>query len=244
MVRNRRSEESVEAERKVPGAVRGTYAVGDERRLRILDVAVEHFAQWGFHASSLARIAKDVGITQGGLLHHFRSKEDLLVCVLRRSEEHDVERFFAVEAHSAAEFFAALVGLADYNSRRPGRTKMFNVLLAEAGDPGHPAHAFFVKRYADLVEVSAGALREAVASGELKPDTDCEALAQEFAAVMDGIQLQWALDPTGVDMAARMRAYLDRLLRSITVSGTGLPSDAHTALTRARVRTDSDARTD
>ncbi|MCX4436530.1 MULTISPECIES: hypothetical protein [Streptomyces] len=61
---------------------------------------------------------------------------------------------------------------------------------------------------------------------------------------MDGIQLQWALDPTGVDMAARMRAYLDRLLRSITVSGTGLPSDAHTALTRARVRTDSDARTD
>ncbi|MFD8218859.1 hypothetical protein ACFV2U_35460 [Streptomyces sp. NPDC059697] len=87
------------------------------------------------------------------------------VCVLRRGEEHDGERFFAVEAHSAAEFFAALVGLADYNSRRPGRTKMFNVLLAEAGDPGHPAHAFFVKRYADLVEVSAGALREAVASG-------------------------------------------------------------------------------
>ncbi|MFF2516433.1 TetR family transcriptional regulator C-terminal domain-containing protein [Streptomyces sp. NPDC058086] len=150
------------------------------------------------------------------------------VCVLRRSEGHDVERFFAVEAHSAAEFFAALVGLADYNSRRPGRTKMFNVLLAEAGDPGHPAHAFFVKRCADLVEVSAGALREAVASGELKPDTDCEALAEEFAAVMDGIQLQWALDPAGVDMAARMRAYLDRSLRSITVSGAGLPSDAHT----------------
>ncbi|QIY73385.2 TetR family transcriptional regulator C-terminal domain-containing protein [Streptomyces sp. RLB1-33] len=85
-----------------------------------------------------------------------------------------------------------------------------------------------MKRYADLVEVSAGTLREAVAGGELKPDTDCEALAEEFAAVMDGIQFQWALDPAGVGMAARMRAYLDRLLRSITVSGTGLPSDAHT----------------
>lgn len=77
-----------------------------------------------------------------------------------------------------------------------------------------------------------------------EPDTDCEALAEEFAAVIDGIQLQWALDPTGVDMAARMRAYLDRLLRSITVSGAGLPSDAHTGPTRARVRTDSDARAD
>ncbi|MEU2738536.1 TetR family transcriptional regulator C-terminal domain-containing protein [Streptomyces sp. NPDC007095] len=104
---------------------------------------------------------------------------------------------------------------------------MFNVLLAEAGDPGHPAHAFFVKRYAGL-EASVGALREAVASGELKPDTDCEALAEEFAAVMDGIQLQWALDFASVDTAARTRAHLDRLLRSVTVSGTGLPSDAHT----------------
>ncbi|MFF4132302.1 TetR family transcriptional regulator C-terminal domain-containing protein [Streptomyces mirabilis] len=118
------------------------------------------------------------------------------------------------------------------------------VLLAEAGDPGHPAHAFFVQCYADLVEVGAGALREAVASGELKPDTDCEALAEEFAAVMDGIQLQWALDPTGVDMSARTRAYLHRLLRSITVSGAGLPSDAHTGLTCSHAGTDSDARTD
>ncbi|MFC9633613.1 TetR family transcriptional regulator C-terminal domain-containing protein [Streptomyces mirabilis] len=80
--------------------------------------------------------------------------------------------------------------------------------------------------------------------GELKPDTDCEALAEELAAVMDGVQLQWALDPTGVDMAAWMRAYLDRLLRSITVSGAGPPSDAHTGLTCSHAGTDSDARTD
>ncbi|WP_246203782.1 TetR family transcriptional regulator [Streptomyces tailanensis] len=65
---------------------RGTYAAGDERWSRILDAAVAHFAQRGFDASSLARIAKDVGITQGGLLHHFRSREDLLVEVLERME--------------------------------------------------------------------------------------------------------------------------------------------------------------
>nr|WP_241740769.1 helix-turn-helix domain-containing protein [Streptomyces sp. L2] len=39
---------------------------------------MDHFAQWGFHASSPARIAKSVGVTQGGLLHHFRGQEDLL----------------------------------------------------------------------------------------------------------------------------------------------------------------------
>ncbi|MFI1568726.1 TetR/AcrR family transcriptional regulator [Streptomyces sp. NPDC020490] len=208
------------------GAGRGTYAVGDERRLRILDAAVEHFAQWGFHASSLARIAKDVGITQGGLLHHFRSKEDLLVQVLARTDRADEEKFFSREFASAAECFTTVLRLAHYNSTRFGRTRMFNVLAAEAGDPGHPAHAYFVQRYARLVEHLSGTLRQAVASGELRPDSDPVGMAHELAAVMDGLQLQWVLDPRGFDMVGRLRAYLDRTLKALTVAGTGLPAEA------------------
>lgn len=205
------------------GAGRGTYAVGDERRLRILDAAVEHFAQWGFHASSLARIAKDVGITQGGLLHHFRSKEDLLVQVLERTEQQDAERFFGKDFATAAECYASLLRLTEYNAARLGRTRMFNVLAAEAGDPGHPAHPYFVRRYAELVSVMSASLRRAVESGELRGGTDVAAMAEETAAVMDGLQIQWVLDPQGFDMVSRFRAYADRLLRSITTEGTGLP---------------------
>ncbi|MFK0117871.1 TetR/AcrR family transcriptional regulator [Streptomyces sp. NPDC090994] len=205
-------------------AVRGSYSVGDERRARILDVAVEHFAQWGFHASSLARIAKDVGITQGGLLHHFRSKEDLLVSVLRHSDEQDVARFFATEARSAVEAFETLVDLAAYNAARPGRTRMFNVLAAEAGERGHPAHEFFTRRYRTVIGHSARPLRAAVERGELRAGTDCEGVAAEAAAVMDGLQLQWALAPDTYDMAGRLHTYLDRLLRSVTVDGSGLPA--------------------
>ncbi|MFJ7074797.1 TetR/AcrR family transcriptional regulator [Streptomyces sp. NPDC098781] len=208
---------------KGPG--RGTYAVGDERRLRILDAAVEHFAQWGFHASSMARIARDVGITQGGLLHHFRSKEDLLVQVLARSDEADEEKFFSREFGSAAECLSVVVRLAEYNATRLGRTRMFNVLAAEAGEPGHPAHTYFVERYARVVEHLSLTLRRAVAAGELKPDTDPVAVAQELVAVMDGLQLQWVLDPEGFDMGGRLRGYVDRLLRTLTVTGAGLPPE-------------------
>jgi len=68
-------------------------------------------------------------------------------------------------------------------------------------------------------------LRQAVESGELKPGTDIVAVSQETAAVMDGLQVQWVLDPKGFDMVGRFRAYADRLLRSITVDGRGLPAD-------------------
>ncbi|MBC9714740.1 TetR/AcrR family transcriptional regulator [Streptomyces sp. TRM66268-LWL] len=204
-------------------SAKGTYAVGDERRAKILGVAVEHYAQWGFHASSLARIAKDVGITQGGLLHHFRSKEDLLVSVLEHTDRQDVERFFAKEVDGVAQLFRTLADLAAYNAARPGRTQMFNMLAAEAGQVGHPAHTYFADRYRMVIEKTAGALRTDVERGALKPDTDCEALAAEIAAVMDGLQLQWALAPKSVDMPARLYAYADRLVRSITVDGSGLP---------------------
>ncbi|MGW3232351.1 TetR/AcrR family transcriptional regulator [Kitasatospora sp. NPDC001095] len=205
------------------GSARGTYAVGDERRSRILDAAVEHFAQWGFHATSLARIAKDVGITQGGLLHHFRTKEALLVSVLEASDEHDTERFFAQECATVAEWFHRLLALTAHNSRRPGRTRMFNALVGESGDPDHPAHAFFARRYRTLVTDAAQSLRRGVDSGELHADTDCAAEARQLLAVMDGLQLQWVLDPESVDMTEQLRRYLDRLYRGLSTAGSGLP---------------------
>ncbi|MFJ2767929.1 TetR family transcriptional regulator C-terminal domain-containing protein [Streptomyces sp. NPDC087300] len=123
---------------------------------------------------------------------------------------------------SPAEAFAQILDLAEHNTRRPGRTKMFNVLAAEAGDPGHPAHPFFVRRYAAVVGHVAGALEHAKAAGGLKQDTDCVGVAEELAAVMDGLQLQWALNPGHYDMTTRLRRYLDRTLRSLTGDGSGL----------------------
>ncbi|MCX5011738.1 TetR/AcrR family transcriptional regulator [Streptomyces sp. NBC_00555] len=201
---------------------RGTYAVGDARRQKILDTAVEHFAQWGFHASSLARIAADCGITQGGLLHHFRSKEDLLLSVLAQSERHDIERLFSEPADSVAAHFTTVVALAADNARRPGLVRMFNTLVGESGNPGHPAHAYFRERYARVLGYTVDLLEAGIARGELRPGTDCEAVGRETLAIMDGLQIQWVLAPASVDMPARLHAFLDRRLREISVAGTGL----------------------
>ncbi|MFJ7153460.1 TetR/AcrR family transcriptional regulator [Streptomyces sp. NPDC101118] len=207
------------------GAGRGTYAVGDARRQKILDTAVEHFARFGFHASSLARIATDCGITQGGLLHHFRSKEDLLLSVLELSEQHDIERLFTEPPASVAEHFLRVVELAGDNTRRPGIVRMFNNLVGESGDPGHPAHDYFRERYARVLGDTVELLESGIASGELRPGTDCEGVGRELLAMMDGLQIQWILDPAALpDMPQRLRAYLDLRLRSVSADGTGLPA--------------------
>ncbi|MGO4634575.1 TetR/AcrR family transcriptional regulator [Streptomyces sp. 2RAF24] len=196
-------------------AGRGSYAVGDARRLKILDTAVEHFGRWGFHASSLARIAHDCGITQGGLLHHFRGKEDLLLSVLAQSEEHDVERLFSEEPESYAAYVDTLVGLIEDNTRRPGIVRMFNVLVGESGNVGHPAHAYFKERYARVLRHTVELLEACVESGELRAGIDCEAVAREQLAVMDGLQIQWTLDPESLDMPGRVRDFLRRQYEEI-----------------------------
>ncbi|MFG2711718.1 TetR/AcrR family transcriptional regulator [Streptomyces goshikiensis] len=197
---------------------RGSYAVGDARRQKILDTAVAHFAQWGFHASSLARIARDCGITQGGLLHHFRGKEDLLLSVLARSERRDAERLFGEPAASVAAYYATLVALAEDNTRRPGLVRMFHTLVGEAADPDHPAHAYFAQRYERVLGHTRAVLEAGVAAGELRPDTDCEGAGREVLAVMDGLQIQWVLTPTALDMPQRLRGFLDRQLRGISAA--------------------------
>lgn len=65
--------------------------------------------------------------------------------------------------------------------------------------------------------------RRGIISGELRPGIDPRGLAEEGVADMDGLQIQWSLNPNTFDMVGRFRAYQDRLLRSITMAGTGLP---------------------
>jgi len=207
-----------------PRGPRGPYAAADEQRARIIEATVAHFAQHGFHASSLSRIASEAGITKSGLVHHFRTKQGLLVAVLERIDERDSESVFLSQDTDLTTHFLRLVELARLNGERPYRTRMFNMLLAEAGDPAHPAHAYFQRRYRrSLDDYSASQIQQAQQRGELHPDTDALGTAREIAAVMDGFQYQWALDPDHFDMPARLHTYLDRLLRALRTDRQGLP---------------------
>jgi len=51
---------------------------GDTRQ-RILDVALELFAEQGYEKTSLREIAERLGVTKAALYYHFKTKEEILV---------------------------------------------------------------------------------------------------------------------------------------------------------------------
>ena len=66
---------------------RKTRANGRASRRAILTAALEVFAERGQRGTSLMEIANRVGMTQPGLLHHFGTKEQLLLEVVQAQEQ-------------------------------------------------------------------------------------------------------------------------------------------------------------
>ncbi|MDP4507360.1 TetR/AcrR family transcriptional regulator [Nonomuraea turcica] len=184
---------------------------GEERRDRILAAALLEFAENGYRGASLARIAERVELSQAGLLHHFKSKERLLVAVLDYRDELD-QRKVDLASAGGIDALRALVGVVEHNARAPGLVQLFSVISGEAVTPDHPGHEWARRRYRRLRADMAAALRRGVERGEFRADLDAEAHADRLIAMMDGLQTQWLIDPDRVDMAAVFRSYVDDLI--------------------------------
>ncbi len=178
-------------------------ARGQGRRAEILRAALEVIAERGYRGASLAAVAERVGLTQQGLLHHFPTKEALLVAVLEERDQWD--------SVPSSQWRLDLLGtLVEYNAMRPGIVQTFSALLGESVTEGHPAREFFTRRYVGVRESMAEVLRAEYGErlpGGLTP----ERAAPLLVAVLDGLQYQWLLDPEAVDMPGAVRDFLELL---------------------------------
>src|SRR5919197_1686883 len=59
----------------------------DERRRRLLDLGAELFTRYAYDELSMARIAKEAGISKALLYHYFPSKEAYFVATLEEKAE-------------------------------------------------------------------------------------------------------------------------------------------------------------
>lgn len=164
------------------------------------------FARHGYRGASLASIAEAAALTQPGLLHHFHSKEELLFALLEERNHEDGQRIKSATAEHGADVLAALEGLVAHNSTTRELVQLFVVLVAEATSADHPAHEYFVERYEQVRSRMLRTLRAGQATGEVRADVDLDALVPVIVAVMDGLQIQWVLDPT-IDMLAGFQLF-------------------------------------
>lgn len=193
-------------------AARGPYAKGVAKREEILDAALDLFARNGYDRTSVREVARLTGLTQAGLLHHFSSKEELFVEVLRRRDRRSLEQF-AGDVDRERHTVDGLIAVVRHNAQEAGLVRLYVAMSAESTAADSPAREFFEARYRDLQTDVADDVRLKQAEGALAADLDPDAIASLLLAAADGLQVQWLLDPEGFDMGARLGELWAALIR-------------------------------
>jgi AcrR family transcriptional regulator len=175
--------------------VRGPAAKGAERREEIIAAVLQVVADRGFSSWTLRDIAERVGVGEANILHHFGSKQELLLAVIRR---HDDEDMADLQSSPDARVAAAIVSR---HEQTPGLVELLIGMTVSASSATGPTNEFFRDRYDRLRSVGDrhwGPDAEVTPEGTVLPP---EWISRIVLAAADGLQLQWLLDPT-VDMAA------------------------------------------
>lgn len=184
---------------------RGPYAKTAGVRQRIIEAALGAFAETGYRATTMKEIALRAEISQRGLVHHFPTKEDLLLEVLVMYEDESARLMPTEGLHRQID---GLLSVARHNAERSEMLELQNLLSAEGTSPDHPAHERFRSRYDDLRWVLTDAFAELTERGATTTAIAPSSLATMYVALMDGLQLQWLYNRDAVDVERLLRDFL------------------------------------
>lgn len=214
--RRRRAPGSKQAQEFSPGTV---YESGRKRREEILDAATTLFGEYGYTGVSMRDVAAATGVTHAGLRYHFPSKDALLLAVLVRLSDLGDEYYNRAVIHASAEppnFWGVLEEFISYlrftNSQRL-KTQMFIMHAILAADENHAAHDFFEHRYANMRAQYMEIFGLLQSQGFLLESLNYKAAAVELIAMSDGLQVQWLLDPVGVNYKVVIEQAVRQMLR-------------------------------
>lgn len=171
-----------------------------ERRRKLLDALVTEFATGGIGDRSLRAVADAVGTSHRMLLHHFGSREGMLVAIVEEVERRQMELLAELPADPVQGFAAMWADV-----RRP-ELRQFERLFFECYARAAQGEKPFARMVPGAVD---GWLREVkeAADGPVDP-----ALARLGLAVIRGLLMDLVAtdDDAGVDAAARAFAELLR----------------------------------
>src|SRR4029453_14681676 len=178
----------------------------------ILQGRVRPPATRGIQGTSLDLLAEEVGVAKSSILWHFGSKEELLLRVAERVLDEvargPVQKILALpsfdeRAEASWQFFS------DTLRQNPELRRVMLYLIFESVEGRPELRARLQQLYRSIREMYETGLR-----GVVPDDGQRERLAIITTAALDGIFLQWLLDPDAIDLEAvhaEMRALRDRI---------------------------------
>lgn len=176
-----------------------------------MEEAARLIGERGYYGFGLRELGQRCGLGNAGLLHHFGSKEGLLIALLADRDLRDRECIGLSrleEKSSGALTLKDLRGLlhaaAVRNCAQPELIRLYAILQAEALNEDHPAFEFFLSREAGIVD---GLTRQLIGHVPNPSST-----ARQLLAAMLGLEHQWLRSGQRFELVTEWNLLMDRLL--------------------------------
>ena len=195
----------------IPGPVKQQRLA--DRPQQIIAAAIPIIGQCGYYGFSIRALAEACGLSVPGILHHFRSKEAILLAVLDYRERRDFEAVWQglpfrdpaqLAAYSLAEVKRLLRETVVRNSQQADVLRLVTMLRTEALYPQHPAFAFFRDRNRRTLVTITHMFTGKVPSPQ--------ATAAQVMALMLGLETLWLGNPDLIDFVELWDQGIETLL--------------------------------
>lgn len=193
-----------------------TVAVDD-----IVGVALELFGTRGLRGTSIAAVAERLGITDGGVLHHFPTKGALIEAVLDRAAQFQVAQMRELVAPGGLTAIKNMSAWGAVVSQTPELAAFGAVLSTEALLDDSLVRGQVLRRYDAIHDLTTGLIGQGIERGEIRPDVDAEWEARALVAFLDGVRLQWLYSERQLPLADIVSRYFDLLVERLTRDPSG-----------------------
>lgn len=191
------------------------------RKESVTLTAIEIIDELGIQGLSTREIAKRQGISEGTLFRHFKNKNEIILAVLDYFSQYDSDIFHSVSlkelsAKEAILFFVdAYVTYYENYPAITAMTQIFDVLSREYDFAVKIKRILSNRRNFLLQTVEAGKK-----TGEIKPETNSEALADVISGTFMSICLRWRMEDCGFPLRDTTMSAVEMILAAFS-----LPTD-------------------
>ncbi len=168
----------------------------DERADQILSAARDCFLEKGYFATRMDEIARESGLSKGGIYFHFDSKKDIFRTLVEQEYEEAMSllegAYDSGEGDDPTEMFAEVGHLFTERFATTDAPR-FMAIIAEMALRDEDIRQMLLELQQNYIDRTADVLETGIEQGHIREEIDPEAAAILLKAIIDGIEGGFAI---------------------------------------------------